>query len=77
MEIDILPSSEGAGSVLAGATAVDIEGAVLVFCGGTWMGSGCKRGGKNTAEFDGPEGIYVAGGGVNGAPPGVGLKGAE
>lgn len=56
---------------------VDIEGATLLFFGGTWMGSGCKRGGRNIAELDGPEGAYVAGGGVNGAPPRAGLKGVE
>lgn len=56
---------------------VDIEGATLLFFGGTWMGSGCKRGGRNIAELDGPEGAYAAGGGVNGAPPRAGLKGVE
>lgn len=29
------------------------------------------------AEFDGPEGIYEAGGGVNGVPPRLGLRGVE
>lgn len=41
------------------------------------MGSGCMRGGENIVELEGPEGVYVAGGGVNGAFPGFGLKGVE
>jgi hypothetical protein len=69
--MDIFPSFDGTGSFPAGevcTTAVDTEGETVPFLG-TWIGSGCKRGGKKTAELEGPEGTYVAGGGVNAPTP--------
>jgi len=58
---------------------VDIEGETVLFLGGASMRPGCEFCGKN-AELEGPDGMYVAGGGANGAPAKwveLGLKGVE